>query len=666
MLDAFDIFGLEMSDEMKESMIPKEKAAEKKVADKKEGKKTTSKKIDSVTLPVTVVTGYGRNFTLTDTAFPNKKPEDVTVSDVKAAVAKVIKGLSGSYIRAGRKDDKTVYVTVNSNYAVYKGKITLKDNSKCYIQETEISLDDIKTEAECEIEIEKFLGYLTEKYPGFTFSVVKDKDDLFLIPGMEDAEKEVKLPVTIKVFGRDDVTLTKEDFVKPVTKSEEPAEEELEEEVFEEEEVVPDTAKTINSVSLSDVQKKFVEKYPEWDKAVKLMKGTQNEKAAGTVLVARFIQYNEYVPMTSTPKKEETYPTDATVSMIFRRIQLSPADFGGKTEINKKELCQFLAKDYPEFEADRTWIVYDKDKKLIMPQVKGSGKGASSFSSFSEAEEAAENEEYFLCSFRENGKSFRMEKTAISMTVATESGDEGTFRWYLKKIPGAVFKAVRDFFKMVADKHNSEALVWIYYHPTDESYEIYVPTQRCTVTSVNELEFPVDTEERYRVMDIHSHGNIGAFFSSQDNRDEKGNRLFGVWGNFRTEPVFKLRAGTGGKYFYLNAEDVFDDLTEETDEFLLASQHLYMQWKNRVNPGKVKKFGTISTFLEVVFELLTEYDESVGDIVDEEDRLIYYGEHEEEIIHIMRQILCDDEAYIEYHADAQRVLDFIVSLSGDC
>ncbi len=59
------------------------------------------------------------------------------------------------------------------------------------------------------------------------------------------------------------------------------------------------------------------------------------------------------------------------------------------------------------------------------------------------------------------------------------------------------------------------------------------------------------------VMDMHSHGRIQAFFSGQDDRDEKGTRLFLVAGNLYDEPQVLVRAGITGRFVDLDIRDIF-------------------------------------------------------------------------------------------------------------
>jgi PRTRC genetic system protein A len=60
------------------------------------------------------------------------------------------------------------------------------------------------------------------------------------------------------------------------------------------------------------------------------------------------------------------------------------------------------------------------------------------------------------------------------------------------------------------------------------------------------------------VLDIHSHGGMGAFFSSTDDSDEQGLGLSLVMGKLGTpEPEYLLRLGVYGYYADIDFEEVF-------------------------------------------------------------------------------------------------------------
>jgi len=57
---------------------------------------------------------------------------------------------------------------------------------------------------------------------------------------------------------------------------------------------------------------------------------------------------------------------------------------------------------------------------------------------------------------------------------------------------------------------------------------------------------------------MHSHGQMRAWFSTTDNADETGLKLYGVIGRLDAVPVVKLRIGAYGYFKTLRWSDVFD------------------------------------------------------------------------------------------------------------
>lgn len=86
----------------------------------------------------------------------------------------------------------------------------------------------------------------------------------------------------------------------------------------------------------------------------------------------------------------------------------------------------------------------------------------------------------------------------------------------------------------------------------DAGYHFYIPMQEKEGGSV--------TYERREsvVLELHSHHKMGAWFSTKDNEDEKGLKVYGVVGNLDKTPIVKLRLGVYGYYLTLSWRDVFD------------------------------------------------------------------------------------------------------------
>ncbi len=62
------------------------------------------------------------------------------------------------------------------------------------------------------------------------------------------------------------------------------------------------------------------------------------------------------------------------------------------------------------------------------------------------------------------------------------------------------------------------------------------------------------------ILEIHSHGNMKAFWSSTDDRDEQGFRLYGVIGRLDSNaPEIRIRVGVHGYHYPITQEVIFSD-----------------------------------------------------------------------------------------------------------
>jgi PRTRC genetic system protein A len=113
-------------------------------------------------------------------------------------------------------------------------------------------------------------------------------------------------------------------------------------------------------------------------------------------------------------------------------------------------------------------------------------------------------------------------------------------------IPQHFFDLALDTFLAAPDKEHYVAVT------AAAGYDFYVPVQdEGGASVVYEVGDSV-------VLDIHSHGHMRASFSSQDNTDEKGLKLYAVVGRLNATPVVRLRVGVYGYFHSLTWRDVFD------------------------------------------------------------------------------------------------------------
>jgi PRTRC genetic system protein A len=104
---------------------------------------------------------------------------------------------------------------------------------------------------------------------------------------------------------------------------------------------------------------------------------------------------------------------------------------------------------------------------------------------------------------------------------------------------------------------NEEDGDWMLDIPAQEQYEAFCK--------------PLSKEPENTLLEIHSHHVMPAAFSSQDNLDERGFRLYGVMGEFGKKPVLHLRLGIHGHFADVSASD-FMELPDGLEDWAEKSQ----------------------------------------------------------------------------------------------
>lgn len=137
------------------------------------------------------------------------------------------------------------------------------------------------------------------------------------------------------------------------------------------------------------------------------------------------------------------------------------------------------------------------------------------------------------------------------------------------RIPQRFFDLAMSTFLADKSKERYVAVTW------NEEYHIIVPEQ---AENKEELEQGVDKGHGCGagvsylnpdsvMLDLHSHGKMPAFFSLQDNQDEKGMKLYGVVGKLDETPIVKLRVGVYGYFHPVSWGDSFDGYLNGVQEY---------------------------------------------------------------------------------------------------
>ncbi len=91
------------------------------------------------------------------------------------------------------------------------------------------------------------------------------------------------------------------------------------------------------------------------------------------------------------------------------------------------------------------------------------------------------------------------------------------------------------------------------FHHHGQTVQVKKPPQRATAVSVT----AAGSADAAVICDLHSHGNMPAFWSAADDADEQSARLFAVIGKLDSEPEIRLRVGVYGYWMALPVTAVF-------------------------------------------------------------------------------------------------------------
>ena len=166
---------------------------------------------------------------------------------------------------------------------------------------------------------------------------------------------------------------------------------------------------------------------------------------------------------------------------------------------------------------------------------------------------SGERGQYYTYTLASNGLFIETESPIISVRIPIAECDvRGLAPLEMKvtltygSIPQRFWDLALDTFLAEPDKESYVAIT------ADAGYHFYSPVQDKNGGSVT---YEVGQKV---VLDLHSHGKGGSFFSTTDNKDEAGLKLYGVVGKLNTTPVVKLRVGVYGYFYPLFWKDIFD------------------------------------------------------------------------------------------------------------
>jgi len=251
----------------------------------------------------------------------------------------------------------------------------------------------------------------------------------------------------------------------------------------------------------------------------------------------------------ATPAQEvepEEYDRDRLVYYAGHRMEVP------SRTMKLEAVRAWLEETFPELSKERTEMLYDKETGHFIPMLRGHKKGHS-IPTYTEHPD----ESLPVYHFRDrHGRVFEIRRTQTGLFAVPIKRDEQTearFAFFVPKVPVSILTEIVQVFQFEPDCEHLVYVLW----DRESGYFVHWPRQSSTVVSV-EAEGYLETEERFMVMQIHSHGTMQAFFSAQDDADEVRTGLYGVIGRCNTPyPTLVCRYSCGGQYVLVNPNDVF-------------------------------------------------------------------------------------------------------------
>lgn len=566
-LGLFDIFD-ELAD-----LKPEVKVEKKKEVVTQRQIKTSPKKSIYVGNGIHIITGFLEKMDFTSEAFTSKTvdlDELIKLINCKCFSEKLVEcetigdKVFVHFSNSAPKFTNATKLTNDGAYSICLGGFELP------LSEEEITLETLKV--------------WFEQYPSFKgCEFIYDENTKVIVPyiSRKSSPKSIKLPFKLSLFGRIEKTINDEFLHELLGHNEDNKKQAVTSDSNEVSEVNDLDESEVNDLDDdSDEDDNEVKSNAisiDISKPLSELNATQVEEVVNKLLPElenRFqLIYSEnsvmIVPSPLEKKAKEpkkvTYPTEGTtLSFIFNRVILEPSMFGGKKSVTEEELIKFISDDYPEYSPERTTIIYEEKKKLIIPQLKSARKGAILATSEHEVEDILEKKSYALINYEVNGERMRIEKHPIGLFRASTSpnSQHNSFLFALPKIPNQIFyEILANFYKWGSKKKECAASIFYFHH----SYHILFPEQRVSYVAVeinydSIYDFLNSHPGAVYVMEIHSHHRLMADFSNQDNHDELQTLLYGVVGNMNFTDFtcdVALRAGTGGLFQEIEFKDIF-------------------------------------------------------------------------------------------------------------
>lgn len=133
-------------------------------------------------------------------------------------------------------------------------------------------------------------------------------------------------------------------------------------------------------------------------------------------------------------------------------------------------------------------------------------------------------------------------------------------RFTYPRVPRSIVRVILDLSRTacVAKGAPVEALFHLIWLEDEKRWRLDKPEQVATATSVRPTVDGYGSSYSQALIELHSHHEMEAFFSSTDDADEQGFRIYAVIGEIFSKPKLRVRVGCYGQFWELPAGDIFE------------------------------------------------------------------------------------------------------------
>lgn len=244
--------------------------------------------------------------------------------------------------------------------------------------------------------------------------------------------------------------------------------------------------------------------------------------------------------------------------------------------ISLEDVREALERNFAQFSAARTHWDVDKENKKLFPDAFAGSKGGDlpmQVPFFTNMEEANKYEGSLSYVAGVNGQVYEYRKSywgdlivktnLLHHSLKVVEGLQDTFRYHLPKIPAEQLMKVFSFFKSYTMKGKYEVMICVYWDKEEGTYILDCPKQ--TVTSIHidkylNPNYGGRHSLRYlKVLEVHSHNVMEAYFSKTDDADEQQFGLYGVVGKLNQRVCeFKLRVKVNDSQMLIHPAEVVE------------------------------------------------------------------------------------------------------------